>query len=253
MLKFEQSPFLRLQSKLTTSAPHHQHSTVILIKHRFTISYQLRTRLSNIIAQRPIQRRSVPHRHELLRATTSFSTNRDTKYAPRNMARITSLIDLPVEMIELVARHTGKDMKYLRLVSSHVNAAVFKVFKERFFTDLTVLLATESSLRKAIKIIAHAAFGPAVQRLVLVDDSLADKREPHSSNSEHEDAIYFAQREMWEEGKDLRLLTRLFRRAGRAAGYQRYNSRAFWKASMARHNTTIRTSMLRSMTTASTP
>ncbi|SMR64461.1 unnamed protein product [Zymoseptoria tritici ST99CH_3D1] len=136
-----------------------------------------------------------------------------------------SLTGVPIEMLELIAQHTGNDMKKLRLVSRHVAAATSKLFKRTFFTDLRVLLATRQSIKKAIEVINDPNLGPAVRRLVLVDDGYLDLdmmeredwqfyREKDREFFKHELLARHEQRETRTNNEDLRLLIELFRNAG---------------------------------------
>ncbi|KJX96806.1 hypothetical protein TI39_contig600g00001 [Zymoseptoria brevis] len=127
------------------------------------------------------------------------------------------LSGLPTELLERIAQYTGGDIKYLRLTSRHVAAQVLGVFRKAYFTDLTVFLATESSLRKAVDVIGHEALGPSVRKLVLVDDLLLDWKPSWEVRSEPEDAIHRAQSELHGRREDIRLLTELFRKCGQSS------------------------------------
>ncbi|SMR61962.1 unnamed protein product [Zymoseptoria tritici ST99CH_1E4] len=128
-----------------------------------------------------------------------------------------SLSGLPTELLERIAQYTGGDIRYLRLTSRHIAAQALGVFRKAYFTDLTVFLATESSLRKAVDVIGHQALGPTVRKLVLVDDLLSDWKPSWGARSEPEDAIHRAQSELHGRREDIRLLTELFRKCGRSS------------------------------------
>jgi hypothetical protein len=140
----------------------------------------------------------------------------------------TTLTDLPVEILELIGAHVGKDLQSLRLVSRYIDTAVSKIYKKAFFSHVTVFLATESSLRKAVAIIQDPSVGPAVRRLILVDDSLPDGADEFEDTQEgredvfefqHPAAICRAQRELWAVLTDLALLTELLRLWSRTATF----------------------------------
>ncbi|SMY29805.1 unnamed protein product [Zymoseptoria tritici ST99CH_1A5] len=133
------------------------------------------------------------------------------------MTESASLSGLPTELLERIAQYTGGDIRYLRLTSRHIAAQALGVFRKAYFTDLTVFLATESSLRKAVDVIGHQALGPTVRKLVLVDDLLSDWKPSWGARSEPEDAIHRAQSELHGRREDIRLLTELFRKCGRSS------------------------------------
>ncbi|SMY29804.1 unnamed protein product [Zymoseptoria tritici ST99CH_1A5] len=142
------------------------------------------------------------------------------------MEQSASLTGLPVEMLELVARHTGKDMKKLRLVSRHIADGTFKIFKRTFFSEVKVFVTTKSSMEKAIQIVGSTSLGPAVQRLTLTDDSFLGNPDEVRSNTAIR-AKLDAQRKLREDGEYVKLLTELFRKCGRHASLSTIRIKAF--------------------------
>ncbi|SMQ56130.1 unnamed protein product [Zymoseptoria tritici ST99CH_3D7] len=141
------------------------------------------------------------------------------------MEQSASLTGLPVEMLELVARHTGKDMKKLRLVSRHIADGTLTIFKRTFFSDVKVLIATKSSMEKAIQIVESTNLGPAVRRLTLTDDSVLG--DPEAWDSTAIMVKLDAQRKLRENGEDTKLLTELFRKCKRHASLSTIRIKAF--------------------------
>ncbi|SMR64471.1 unnamed protein product [Zymoseptoria tritici ST99CH_3D1] len=141
------------------------------------------------------------------------------------MDQSSTLLGLPVEMLQRIAELTTKDeLMCLRLVSRECAAKVLKVYKEVLFSEQRVMLSTNSSIRNAIEVVGHPVFGAVVQRLVLVDDSLPEPRRVDftSFDTGREDsasarlvmATHRAQNSKWKQGEDLRLLTILLRKYG---------------------------------------
>lgn len=119
--------------------------------------------------------------------------------------------DLPTTMFERIAENTDrKNLKSLRLVSRDCAAEVLKIYEEFLFTDLTVMLYTEYSLRRAIAVIRYPALGSFVHMLIVVNDVIMHPEirlleEPCESVSQPRRL----QEQFREKEEDYRLLTQL--------------------------------------------
>ncbi|SMR61967.1 unnamed protein product [Zymoseptoria tritici ST99CH_1E4] len=127
---------------------------------------------------------------------------------------------VPVEVAEHIGRYVDKeDLKSFRLASRTCAAAASKAFKKAYFSELTVMLATESSIALAIKIMSDqkANLGVAVKKLVLVDDSVSEPYGSHSADAEERAAatLFHEQGVTRRNGQDRRLLTDLLRECGK--------------------------------------
>jgi hypothetical protein len=136
------------------------------------------------------------------------------------MGYTAGLSSLPDEIIELIAQHLGNELKHLRLACRQVERAVFDFYKVSFFTEFKVFLATEASLRRAINVMKHPGLGPAVQKLVLVDDSIADPTlcpgfAEYVVLPEQQQAVLSAHRKLFGSGRDRILLSEVFRNCAR--------------------------------------
>ncbi|KJX99807.1 hypothetical protein TI39_contig351g00012 [Zymoseptoria brevis] len=145
------------------------------------------------------------------------------------MAHSDTLLGMPAEMFDLIVESTEKkDSRHLRLVSHECAAKVLNTFRERCFTSLKVMLATESSITDTIDIIKHPDFGRTVKSLPLVDDTATDpthfwfnpeyeRLKRDAMSLEKAVAAFNAQRSMRGSGEDRRLLKQLFRECGEVA------------------------------------
>ncbi|KAF7189153.1 hypothetical protein HII31_09575 [Pseudocercospora fuligena] len=91
------------------------------------------------------------------------------------MEDISSLDGLPPELFELVAEYLEpNDLRCLRLVNRECASKALRTFAKVWFAQKSFLLCDADSLEVARSIARHAAYGPALRKIVLFVDELGD-------------------------------------------------------------------------------
>ncbi|EME86970.1 uncharacterized protein MYCFIDRAFT_194878 [Pseudocercospora fijiensis CIRAD86] len=90
-----------------------------------------------------------------------------------NAAPMSNLKMLPTELFAMVADYSSPaDIATLRVVSRQCEYKIRRLYAERCFTNLPILLNSERSLREALKISQHPVFGGNVSTLTIHLDEL---------------------------------------------------------------------------------
>lgn len=116
-----------------------------------------------------------------------------------------SFLGVPAELFERFAQFSKpKDLLALRLTCKDAAAKVLRTYAEVHFSHRHILLTEETSLRDAIDVAQHPAFGPALRKLSIhVDEAIESPGFPQEQSPYETDEEFQQQTAQNEERQQL--------------------------------------------------